>query len=142
MRQRKECEFRPQIVRRASVHTKESMKNLYSILLNGDSKSCMAMEARHIIERRIKPLLDHSALVKIVSHDLSQNLELVAEERLLEVVNPGFHCDDLEGVFLTIAASHQAEVNKRKYLEASNERLENLRNIYLEAEGLLEEKVG
>ena len=53
--------------------------------------------------------------------------------RRLEEANPWALSNLIERLF---------EANRRGYWKASEERLEKLRNIYLRAEGLLEEKVG
>ena len=76
------------------------------------------MGGGHVAERRVKSLLECGAMVKIISPELSQSLELMAGKKSIEVVKRDFHSGDLEGAFLAIAASDQAEVNSMVVEEA------------------------
>ena len=94
------------------------MNKSYPIFLNINAKRCVVVGGGHVAERRVKSLLECGAKVKIISPELSENLELMAEEKLIEVVKRGFRSGDLEGALLAIAASDQAEVNRRVVEEA------------------------
>lgn len=94
------------------------MRNLYPIFLDISTRGCVVVGGGQVAERRAKALLDCGALVKVVSPELSKELELMAEKELIEVVKRDFQSGDLEGAFLTIAASDRAEVNRRVVDEA------------------------
>ncbi len=94
------------------------MNKPYPIFLNINTKRCVVVGGGHIAERRVKSLLECGAKVKIISPELSDNLELMAEEELIEVVKRDFRPGDLEGTILAIAASNQAEVNSGVVEEA------------------------
>lgn len=100
------------------MYKEESMKNLYPVFLDINTKRCVVVGGGHVAERRVKSLLECGAMVKIISPELSGNLELMAEKKFIEVVKRDFHSGDLEGALLAIAASDQAEVNRRVVEEA------------------------
>jgi glutamyl-tRNA reductase len=94
------------------------MNKAYPIFLNINTKRCVVVGGGHVAERRVKSLLECGAKVRIISPELSENLELMAEEKLIEVVKRDFRPGDLESALLAIAASNQAEVNRRVVEEA------------------------
>jgi len=94
------------------------MNKSYPIFLNINAKRCVVVGGGHVADRRVKSLLECGAKVKIISPELSENLELMAEEKLIEVVKRGFRSGDLEGALLAIAASDQVEVNRMVVEEA------------------------
>ncbi|MBT9148678.1 MAG: glutamyl-tRNA reductase [Dehalococcoidia bacterium] len=99
------------------------MKNLYPVFLDINTKRCVVVGGGHVAERRVKSLLECGAMVKIISPELSLNLELMAEEKLIEVVKRDFCSGDLEGAFLAIAASDKTEVNRSVVEEARRREL-------------------
>lgn len=94
------------------------MRNFYPIFVDVSNRKCVVVGGGQVAERRVKSLLDCGALVKVVSPKLSKNLELLAEKKLIETVKQDFRPGDLEGTLLAIAASNQAEVNKKVVDEA------------------------
>ena len=94
------------------------MRNFYPIFVDVSNRKCVVVGGGQVAERRVKSLLDCGALVKVVSPRLSENLELLAEKKLIEVVKRGFCSGDLEGSFLTIAVADRAEANKKVVDEA------------------------
>lgn len=100
------------------MYKEETMKKLYPIFLNINTKRCVIVGGGRVAERRTKSLLECGAIVKIISPELSRNLELMAEKKLIKVVKRSFRPGDLEGAMLAIAASDQVEVNRRVVEEA------------------------
>ena len=100
------------------MYKEEAMNNPYPIFLDINTKRCVVVGGGHVAERRVKSLLECGAMVKIISPELSRNLELMAEKKFIEVVKRDFRSGDLEGAFLAIAASDQAEVNSMVVEEA------------------------
>ncbi|MCL0064989.1 glutamyl-tRNA reductase [Dehalococcoidia bacterium] len=97
----------------------ESRKNLYPVFLNINAKRCVVVGGGRIAQRRVKSLLECGAMVKIISPELSEKLELMAgKKKSIEVVKREFCYGDLEGAFLAIAASSEPEVNRRVVEEA------------------------
>jgi glutamyl-tRNA reductase len=94
------------------------MRNFYPIFVDVSNRKCVVVGGGQVAERRVKSLLDCGALVKVVSPKLSKNLELLAEKKLIETAKQDFRPGDLEGALLAIAASNQAEVNKKVVDEA------------------------
>jgi len=100
------------------VYKEEAMNNPYPVFLNISTKKCVVVGGGHVAERRVKSLLECGAVVKIVSPELSPDLELMAEKKSIEVVKRDFRSGDLENAFLAIAASDRAEVNSMVVEEA------------------------
>ena len=101
------------------MYKEESRKNLYPVFLSINAKRCVVVGGGRIAQRRVKSLLECGAMVKIISPELSENLELMAgKKKCIEVVKREFCYGDLEGAFLAIAASSEPEVNRRVVEEA------------------------
>ena len=100
------------------MYKEEAMNNPYPVFLNISTKKCVVVGGGHVAERRVKSLLECGAVVKIVSPELSPDLELMAEKKSIEVVKRDFRSGDLENAFLAIAASDRAEVNSMVVEEA------------------------
>jgi len=100
------------------VYKEEAMKNLFPVFLGINAKRCVVVGGGYVAERRTKSLLECGAMVKIISPELSGNLELMAEKKLIKVLKRDFRSGDLEGALLAIAASDQTEVNRRVVEEA------------------------
>ncbi len=96
----------------------EAMKNLYPVFLDINSKKCVVVGGGQVAERRVKSLFECGASVKVISPEVSGNLELMAGEGFIEIVKRGFRSGDLEGALLAIAASDQAEINRSVVNEA------------------------
>ena len=94
------------------------MRNFYPIFVDVSNRKCVVVGEGQVAERRVKSLLDCGAVVKVVSPRLSENLELIAGKKLIEVAKRGFRPGDLEGALLAIAASDRAEVNRKVVDEA------------------------
>ncbi len=100
------------------MYKEEAMNNPYPVFLDINTKRCVVVGGGHVAERRVKSLLECGAMVKVISPELSRDLELMAGKKSIEVVKRDFHSGDLEGAFLAIAASDQAEVNSMVVEEA------------------------
>ncbi len=100
------------------MYKEEAMKNLFPVFLDINTKRCVVVGGGHVAERRTKSLLECGAIVEIISPELSENLELMAEKKLIKVLKRDFRSGDLEGALLAIAVSDHIEVNRKVVEEA------------------------
>ncbi len=64
-----------------------------------------------VAERKTRMLLEHNALVTVISPALNQGLQKLAEQGAIEVVPRNFRSNDLKGAFLAIAATDNPITN-------------------------------
>lgn len=62
-------------------------------------------------ERKTRMLLEHNALVTVISPSLNQGLQQLAEQGAIQVVPRNFKSNDLRGAFLAIAATDDPITN-------------------------------
>jgi len=64
-----------------------------------------------VAERKTRMLLEHNALVTVISPALNQGLQQLAEQGAIQVVPSNFKSNDLKGAFLAIAATDDPITN-------------------------------
>lgn len=84
---------------------------LYPINLNVKDKLCVVIGAGDVAYRKAKSLLDAGARVKVISPDISQSTKEL--DGVVELVNREYEDGDLEGAFITIAATDDTDVNTK-----------------------------
>jgi precorrin-2 dehydrogenase/sirohydrochlorin ferrochelatase len=85
-------------------------------------RRCLVVGGGRIAEGRTRLLAAHGAVLRVVAPDVSDGLsEMAADGRVEEVHRRSFAPDDLEGVFLAVAATNHRDVNA-KIAETARER--------------------
>jgi precorrin-2 dehydrogenase / sirohydrochlorin ferrochelatase len=75
-------------------------------------RRCLVVGGGRIAEGRTRLLAAHGAVLRVVAPDVSDGLsEMAADGRVEEVHRRSFAPDDLEGVFLAVAATNHRDVN-------------------------------
>jgi len=85
----------------------------YPIFLDLAGRRCLVVGGGTVALRKVEALLEHQAIVKVISPKLSSQLEKMASENTIEIEARQYRSGDLEGAFLVIAATDNAEVNGR-----------------------------
>lgn len=93
--------------------------NFFPVFINLKGKKCLVIGAGNIAYRKIKTLLKYGGEVKVVTKDVAEGKILELEG--IEVLEREFVNEDLEGVFLVVAATDNKEFNRRVF-ELCNER--------------------
>jgi precorrin-2 dehydrogenase/sirohydrochlorin ferrochelatase len=99
----------------------------YAINLDIRHRPCLVVGGGGVGSRKSETLLDCGARVTVVSPEMSERLQKLADHGNLTLIRRKYRTEDLEGVFLVIGASDDAALNRRIHREA--ERRQILCNI-------------
>lgn len=88
------------------------MENLYHISLKLKDKQCLVIGGGAVAERKVEALLECGAKVTVVSPDLAQRLSERAARGELLYKRRRFMPEDLDGMFLVIAATDDNKLNE------------------------------
>lgn len=91
----------------------------YPICVVGlEKKVCVVIGGGQVAERKVQALLEAGAGPVVVSPAITAELQARVEAGRVKWVPRGFQAGDLEGVFLVVAASADAAVNRAVWQEA------------------------
>ena len=85
----------------------------YPLFLDLRGRQCLVVGGGQVALRKVKALLECGASVKVVSPELCHEMSDLARCSEMEVVLRGYETADLRGVLVVIAATNDAEVNKK-----------------------------
>ncbi len=92
------------------------------LVLDLSGRRCLVVGGGRIAEGRTRLLAAHGAVLRVVAPEISDGLsEMEADGRVQEVRRRAFHADDMDGVFLALAATNRRDVNA-KIAETARER--------------------
>lgn len=83
----------------------------YPILVELENQKVLVVGGGMVAQRKIDTLLRHGAEVLIVSRELSDLLEQYVEEGRVTLIDTEFNVNQLDDVFMVIAATDDAELN-------------------------------
>ena len=92
----------------------------YPICLDLRGRQCLVVGGGQVALRKVKALLECGASVKVVSPELCRQIRNLARCSEIEVVPRGYETADLRGVLVVIAATNDAEVNKKVAAQAES----------------------
>ena len=87
------------------------MSSYYPVFLDLKGRRCLVVGGGSVAERKTRMLLEHNALVTVISPALNQGLQQLAEQGAIQVVPRNFKSNDLRGAFLAIAATDDPITN-------------------------------
>lgn len=90
----------------------------YPVFLNTRGKKCVVVGGGQVALRKARALLDAGADVKVVSPDLCMELNTLVEAEEISVEKRQFQPGDLEGAFITVAATDDNSINLEVAREA------------------------
>jgi precorrin-2 dehydrogenase/sirohydrochlorin ferrochelatase len=99
----------------------------YPIHLDIQNKNCLVVGGGGVGTRKVLTLLQCGASVTVVSPEISDRLQDLAESARLTLKPRPYRTEDLEGVFLVIGASDDETLNRR--ISSDAERRNTLCNI-------------
>lgn len=88
------------------------MESLYHISLKLKDKQCLVIGGGAVAERKVEALLECGAKITVVSPDLAQRLSKRAARGELLYKRRRFIPEDLDGMFLVIAATDDNKLNE------------------------------
>jgi len=95
----------------------------YPILVNLRGQKAVVVGGGKVAERKIQTLLQHAAVVHVVSRDLTGTLQQYVEEGRITYIGDAFQETQLDGAFMVIAATDDPELNRRVSLAAKRQNL-------------------
>jgi len=84
----------------------------YPVYLDIKNKACLVVGGGDVGTRKVKTLLDCGAAVTVVSPKSTHELLKLAESGAISLKRRHFRNEDLEGMFLVIGATDDAELNQ------------------------------
>lgn len=105
----------------------------FPMFIDISEKQCVVVGGGKVASRKIEVLLEFCSKIKVISPELTEELQKLAYEGKIEHITRGFNENDLEGAIIAIAATSCRDVNNRIYKEAC------ARGIYINVADSLEE---
>ena len=87
------------------------MKELFPAFLDIKARRCLVIGGGAVAERKVTLLLECQAEVVVVSPDLTESLKNLVEQGRIIYYERKFLQNDIEGVFLVVAASGDSVIN-------------------------------
>lgn len=101
------------------IDSEDSYTDLhYPLFLNLNGKLVTVIGGGPVAERKILTLLDYGARIKVVSPELTEALDLMAETGIVAYEQRTYQKGDLDGAFIVICACGDEETDLLVYREA------------------------
>jgi precorrin-2 dehydrogenase/sirohydrochlorin ferrochelatase len=84
----------------------------YPILLDLKGKRVLVVGGGKVAQRKIETLLEHGASVQVIARELTPPIALLAEKGMIHYAGRDFSESHLDRVFLVIAATDDAKLNR------------------------------
>lgn len=91
---------------------------MFPIFLKLEGRRCLVVGAGAVADGKIRSLLRAGAVVQVVAPEANSRVQEWALDGTIEWIARGFEPNDLEGVFLVIAATSSPEVNAQIFFQA------------------------
>jgi precorrin-2 dehydrogenase/sirohydrochlorin ferrochelatase len=92
---------------------------LFPMFLKLSARPCLVVGAGTIAESKIASLLEAGGRVRVVAPEATPQLRSWAQLKIIEWHQRPFQPDDLEGMFLVVAATSSTELHERIFEEAT-----------------------
>jgi precorrin-2 dehydrogenase/sirohydrochlorin ferrochelatase len=116
-------EFKKERVKYRPFGVDGAGKRYYPISLDVSGKRCVVVGGGEVALRKVNALLEHEAIVQVISPELCAELEdLYVSGRIMAAKRP-YAEGDLAGAFVAIAATDDADINRNVAAEAEKLRV-------------------
>ena len=92
----------------------------YPVSLNIRGRKCVVVGGGEVARRKVRALLEHGAMVTVISPNLIPELVQLAEHGEITALNREYQTGDLKDSFVVIAATDDSDTNRRIVREAKN----------------------
>ncbi|ABR46302.1 siroheme synthase [Alkaliphilus metalliredigens QYMF] len=99
------------------------MTKYYPIMLNIEEKKCTVVGGGRVAERKVKSLLEHGAVVTVMSPTLTDALQEMVRQGQLLHHQKHYETGDLRGSYLVYVATDDLQVSQACHEEASRENI-------------------
>jgi len=90
----------------------------YPILLNIYQKKCVVVGGGEVARRKVRALLERGAIIQVIAPTLCSELSQLVESKAIDLLQRNFEPADLKDARIVIAATAEAETNRRVAMEA------------------------
>lgn len=90
----------------------------YPLLLNIQGKKCLVVGGGEVALRKAQMLLEHGAIVEIVSPAFCPELKELVKDGAIRAIHRDYKPEDLNNALLVVAATDDARVNEKVATEA------------------------
>ncbi len=108
----------PARVERGRDGERATEASLFPVFLKLEGRPCLVVGAGAVGEPKIESLVAAGATVRVVAPRASEVVRGLARARKISWDRRGFQCQDLDGVFLVVAATADEELNEQVFQEA------------------------
>lgn len=92
------------------------MKKYFPILIDLEKKDILVVGGGKIAYRKIKTLLNYGAEIEVITPQIvEENIQLLFEEKKINVTLRKFEDSDIENRFLVVGATDDKELNNKIY---------------------------
>ena len=95
--------------------------NYLPIFVDLNNRPVLVVGGGHVALRKIDLLLKAQAKVKIVAEKLNPELQQLTAQQRIEWIAQTFSADQLQQVYLVIAATNDSELNHQVFLAAQEQ---------------------
>ena len=92
----------------------------YPIFLNIYKRRCVVVGGGEVALRKVKMLLEQGATVQVVTPSLCSGLSYLAQSGAINALHRNYEPGDLQDAYIAIAATTEADTNKRVAIEAKS----------------------
>lgn len=92
----------------------------YPIFLNIYKRRCVVVGGGEVALRKVKMLLEQGATVQVIAPSLCSGLSYLAQSGAINVLRRNYEPGDLRDTYIVIAATTEADTNKKVALEAKS----------------------
>ena len=97
---------------------KRELPAYYPVFLNINGKKCVVVGGGQVALRKVKTLLEHGAVVEVVSPNLGSELSQLAESGQIRLLQRSYRAGDLQDAVIVIAATNDRNTNLEVAKEA------------------------
>lgn len=95
------------------------MAGIYPVALKLEGRLCVVIGGGTVALRKVESILEAGARVRLISPNVTPELQGLADEGRIEVVTRPYRSGDVEGAFLVISATNNTIVNREVAAECA-----------------------
>jgi precorrin-2 dehydrogenase/sirohydrochlorin ferrochelatase len=99
--------------------TSMNSAKLFPMFLKLQGRPCLVVGAGTVAESKISSLLEADARVRVVAPEATSQVRSWVQAKRVEWLQRGFQPDDIDGMFLVVAATSSTELHEQIFQEAT-----------------------
>jgi len=100
------------------MNVSSQSSSYYPIFLNIHQKKCIVVGGGEVARRKVRALLERGAIVQVIAPTLDSELSHLANNNTITVLQRNYEPGDLKDALIVIAATTEAETNRKVAMEA------------------------